>query len=58
MRLIAGVDFLAAGLILWGQVDNAWLVWAGLPLATGMIANAATLKFLLVDSAKPDIAKS
>ena len=46
LRLIGGVDLLAAGMILWGLVDNPWLVWAGLPLAAGMIANAATLKFL------------
>jgi hypothetical protein len=47
LKLIAGVDLAAAALILWGLVDNAWLVWAGLPLAAGMIANAATLKFLI-----------
>jgi hypothetical protein len=49
MRLIAAVDFLAAALILWGIVDNPWLVWAGVPLAAGMIANAATLKFLVTE---------
>ena len=46
LKLIGGVDLLAAALILWGLVDNPWLVWAGFPLAAGMIANAATLKFL------------
>lgn len=58
MRVIAALDLLAFVLILWGLVDNVWLVWAGLPLAAGMIASAATLKFLVVDIAKPDIAKS
>jgi hypothetical protein len=52
LRLIAGVDFLAAALILGGLVDNAWLVWAGLPLAAGMMANAVTLKFLVTDIGK------
>ena len=51
LRLIAGVDFLAAATILWGLVDNPWLVWAGAPLAAGMIANAATLKFLIAEPA-------
>jgi len=49
MRLIAGLDFLAAGIILWGLVDNPWLVWAGAPLAAGIIANAATLKILTLE---------
>ncbi len=49
LRLIAAIDGLAAVLILVGLVENAWLVWAGLPLAAGMIANAATLKFLTAD---------
>ncbi len=49
MRTIAVVNFLAFGLILRGLVDNVWLVWAGLPLAVGMIANAATLRFLRAD---------
>ena len=57
LRLIGCVDVSAAALILWGLIDNAWLVWAGLPLAAGMIANAATLKFLVTDTAKPDIGK-
>jgi hypothetical protein len=52
MRLIAAVDFVAAALILWGLTDNPWLVWAGAPLAAGMIANAATLRFLTAESAK------
>jgi len=51
LRTIAGVDLLGAALILWGLVDNSWLVWAGLPLAAGMLANAATLKFLKADIA-------
>jgi hypothetical protein len=51
MKLIGGVDLLAAALIQWGMVDNRWLVWAGLLLAAGMIANAATLKFLTHESA-------
>ena len=50
MRLIAGLDVLAFGLILWGLVDNPWLVWAGFALAAGMILNAATLKFLVADT--------
>jgi hypothetical protein len=49
MRLIAAVDFVAAGMILRGLTDNPWLVWAGALLAAGMIANAATLKFLTVE---------
>jgi hypothetical protein len=43
------VDLLAAGMILWGLVDNPVLVWAGMPLAAGMIANAATLRFLTAE---------
>ena len=46
MRVIATVDFLGAAMILFGLADNPWLVWAGAPLAAGMIANAATLGFL------------
>ena len=51
-RLIGAVDLLAAGMILWGLVDNPTLVWAGMLLAAGMIANAATLKFLLRELSK------
>jgi hypothetical protein len=58
LRLIAGVDLAAAALILGGLVDNAWLVWAGLPLAAGMIANAATLKLLVADITSRKIANS
>jgi hypothetical protein len=49
LKLIAVIDLLAAALILGGLVDNAWLVWAGFALTAGMIANAATLKFLVAD---------
>ena len=59
MKLIAGIDFLAAALVLLGLTENRWLVLAGLPLAAGMIANAATLKFLGADFAgRSHIAKS
>lgn len=51
LRLIGGVDVLAAAMIVWGLIDNSWLVWAGAPLAAGMIANAATLKFLIHEPA-------
>jgi hypothetical protein len=51
-RLIGAVDLIAPGMILWGLVDNPTLVWAGFPLAAGMIANAATLKFLIRDFSK------
>ncbi len=51
-RLLAAVDLLAAGIILWGLVDNPMLVWAAFPLAFGMIVNAATLKFLIRDFSK------
>lgn len=51
LKLIAAFDLLAAVLILGGLVENAWLVWAGFALAAGMIANAATLKFLAADIA-------
>lgn len=52
LRLIGGIDVLAFGMILWGLVENPWLVWAGFALAAGMIANAATLKFLIADTAR------
>ncbi len=48
-RLIGGADLLAGAMILWGLVDNRMLVWAGMPLAAGMIGNAATLKFLTAE---------
>lgn len=54
LRVIGAVDLLAAGMILWGLVDNPTLVWAALPLAIGMIANAATLKFLIRDFSVSD----
>ena len=51
LKLIGAVDLLAAALVLWGLIDNPVLVWAGAPLAAGMIANAATLKFLIHEPA-------
>jgi len=57
-RLIGAVDLLAAAMILWGVNDNPMLVWAGMPLAAGMIANAATLKFLVAELTPSEPAKT
>jgi hypothetical protein len=57
-RLIGAVDLFAAAIILWGVVDNRMLVWAGMPLAAGMIANAATLKFLSAELTPSESAKT
>jgi hypothetical protein len=41
LRVIGACDALAAAFGFFGLIDNAWLVWAGLPLFAGLIVMAA-----------------
>ncbi|MBZ5604521.1 MAG: hypothetical protein LAO79_19640 [Acidobacteriia bacterium] len=50
-RFIALLNFAAAALGIFGLYDNSFLVWAGIPLAAGLLATIAA--FLLFRSPSP-----
>jgi hypothetical protein len=54
MRVIGGVELAGALLAGAGLRENALLPWAAALMATGILLNAATLKFLTHESFTPD----